>query len=251
MKNTYTRRRAAAAGAAVATMAAGFGLIAASAQTAQAWDINPASCKHVPHSHKHGVQPTETQTLCDRINAAGHAAASGPETLSYGGGIDGIGVQSGALQGLPGLLRHPVGHPEHGLPTATPTFSGDPDGGAPVAQQMFKGIGTGNELWSADLTQWCDGPNVSTGATSCPTQRQLRPLPERRRARRRLVRQRGGLPQRGDRPPAGPGGGQRGRALRQHHRGGQPRRLLRDPVPARHQPGQLPGPVLRLARLQR
>ena len=34
---------------------------------------------------------------------------------------------------------------------------------------MFKDIGTGNELWSADLTQWCDGPNVSSGATSCPS----------------------------------------------------------------------------------
>jgi serine protease len=34
---------------------------------------------------------------------------------------------------------------------------------------MFKGIGTNNELWSADLTQWCDGPNVSSGATSCPS----------------------------------------------------------------------------------
>ena len=33
---------------------------------------------------------------------------------------------------------------------------------------MFKGIGTNSELWSADLTQWCDGPDVATGATSCP-----------------------------------------------------------------------------------
>src|SRR6185437_14924964 len=42
-------------------------------------------------------------------------------------------------------------------------------GVASVAQQMFKGIGTNSELWSADLTQWCDGPNVSAGATSCPS----------------------------------------------------------------------------------
>jgi PKD repeat protein len=34
---------------------------------------------------------------------------------------------------------------------------------------MFKGIGTGGELWSAELTQWCDGPNVASGATSCPS----------------------------------------------------------------------------------
>jgi serine protease len=33
---------------------------------------------------------------------------------------------------------------------------------------MFKDIGTGGELWSADLTQWCDGNGVSSGATTCP-----------------------------------------------------------------------------------
>jgi subtilisin-like proprotein convertase family protein len=37
---------------------------------------------------------------------------------------------------------------------------------------MFKGIGTGSELWSADLTQWCDGgslPNTANAAiTTCP-----------------------------------------------------------------------------------
>ena len=45
-------------------------------------------------------------------------------------------------------------------------FSGDPSGVAPVTQEMFKGIGTGGELWSADLTQWCQG--ISSGASSCP-----------------------------------------------------------------------------------
>ena len=168
MKNTYTRRRAAAAGAAVATMAAGFGLIAASAQTAQAWDINPASCKHVPHSHKHGVQPTETQTLCDRINAAGHAAASGSETLAYGGGVDGIGVNSGHAKVYLVFYGTQWGTQSTNS-SGLATFSGDPDGAAPVVQKMFKDIGTGGETWSADLTQWCDGPNVASGATSCPT----------------------------------------------------------------------------------
>ena len=34
---------------------------------------------------------------------------------------------------------------------------------------MFKNIGKGGETWSAELTQWCDGPNVASGATSCPS----------------------------------------------------------------------------------
>jgi putative Ig domain-containing protein/carbohydrate binding protein with CBM4/9 domain len=168
MKNTYTRRRAAAAGAAVATMAAGFGLMAASAQTAQAWEINPASCAHAPHSHKHGVQPTETQTLCDRINAAGHAAATGSETLSYGGGVDGIGVNSGKNQVYLVFYGSQWGTQSTDA-NGNAAFSGDANGAASAAQKMFKDIGTGGETWSADLTQWCDGPNVASGATSCPS----------------------------------------------------------------------------------
>jgi serine protease len=169
MKNTYKRRRAAAAGAAVATLAAGFGLLAATAQTAQAWDINPASCTHAPHhQHRHGVQLTATQTLCDRINAAGTAAATGSETLSYGGGVDGIGVQSGHSKVYLVFYGTQWGSQSTGS-NGLSTFSGDPDGAAPVVQKMFKDIGTGGETWSADLTQWCDGPNVASGATSCPS----------------------------------------------------------------------------------
>ena len=36
---------------------------------------------------------------------------------------------------------------------------------------MFKGIGTGAELWQADLTQWCDGQNVSSRARAVSVQR--------------------------------------------------------------------------------
>ena len=94
--------------------------------------------------------------------------ATGPETLSYGGGIDGIGVQSGHSKVYFVFYGSQWGTQSTDS-NGNMTFSGDPDGGAPVAQQMFKGIGTGNELWSADLTQWCDGPNVASGATSCPS----------------------------------------------------------------------------------
>lgn len=30
-------------------------------------------------------------------------------------------------------------------------------------------IGTNGEPWSAEPTQWCDGPGVATGASSCPS----------------------------------------------------------------------------------
>jgi serine protease len=47
------------------------------------------------------------------------------------------------------------------------TFSKDSAGGAARLQNLFKGLGTGNELWSGAMTQYCDGSKVSKGATSC------------------------------------------------------------------------------------
>ncbi len=125
------------------------------------------------HPYRHGVIPHRDVHAKMKQWEATHAAATGTETLSYGGGT------SSSSQGNVGVMDSHVkvylvfygsqwgtqGTDSNG----NATFSGDPDGGAPVAQQMFKGIGTGSELWSADLTQWCDGPNVSAGAVSCPS----------------------------------------------------------------------------------
>jgi serine protease len=94
-------------------------------------------------------------------------AATGPKTLSYGGGVDGIGVQSGHSKVYLVFYGTQWGTQSTDA-NGNAKFSGDASGAAAAAQNMFKGIGTNNETWSADLTQWCDGPNVTTGATSCP-----------------------------------------------------------------------------------
>src|SRR6185503_4568773 len=85
-------------------------------------------------------------------------------TLSYGGGIDGIGVQSGHSKVYLVFYGNQWGTQTTDA-NGNAKFSHDSAG---VTQQMFKGIGTNGELWSADLTQWCDGPGVATNATSCP-----------------------------------------------------------------------------------
>src|SRR5690242_11537650 len=118
------------------------------------------------HPYRHGAVPT--QELNTKMKAWQHAnfAATGPKTLSYGGGVDGIGVQSGHSKVY--LVFYGT---QWGTQTTTngiSSFSGDANHAAEAAQNMFKGIGTNGELWSADLTQWCDGPGVATGATSCP-----------------------------------------------------------------------------------
>src|SRR5437588_3950816 len=47
------------------------------------------------HAYRHGAVPT--REVNSKMKAWQHAniAATGPKTLSYGGGVDGIGVQSG------------------------------------------------------------------------------------------------------------------------------------------------------------
>ncbi|MGI8667016.1 MAG: hypothetical protein ACR2N4_13445 [Jatrophihabitans sp.] len=109
--------------------------------------------------------PTVQQQSKNRAAAALAPAATGTRTLSYGGAIDGIGVQSGQSKVYLVFYGSQWG-------TATTSggitsFSGDAKGGAPVAQKFFQGIGTG-ESWSNVLQQYCDG-SVSTGATVCPS----------------------------------------------------------------------------------
>jgi hypothetical protein len=134
--------------------------------------VNPYSPAY-HHAYRHGVLPTIAQYAKMKAWAHAHpaatpAAATGPETLSYGGGIDGIGVLDGHAKVYLVFYGTQWGT-ETTDSNGNAAFSGDSDGAAAVAQQMFKGIGTGSELWSADLTQWCDGPNVAVGAVSCPS----------------------------------------------------------------------------------
>jgi serine protease len=152
------------AGSAVAAVAGGSAGSAGSAVAGNPY--SPAN----GHAYRHGVVPTVgTQAKMDAYAAAhpGVAAATGPQTLSYGGGIDGIGVQSGHSKVYFVFYGSQWGSQSTDA-NGNAKFSGDANGAAGAAQQMFKGIGTNNELWSAELTQWCDGAGVAAGATVCP-----------------------------------------------------------------------------------
>ncbi|GAA4989869.1 putative Ig domain-containing protein [Kitasatospora paranensis] len=157
-------------GALLATAAPQASAVTAAEPSQSGAVANPFSPAY-QHTYRHGVVPTIPQHAKMQAWAAGHPAlnaATGPQTLSYGGGIDGIGVQSGHSKVYLVFYGTQWGTQSTDA-NGNAKFSGDSAGAAGAAQQMFKGIGTGNELWSADLTQWCDGPNVTTGATSCPS----------------------------------------------------------------------------------
>jgi len=135
---------------------------------------NPYSPEY-QHAYRHGAVPTIGQLskmkswdAAHNTNTAASPQVTGPETLAFGGGIDGIGVTSGHAKVYTIFYGNQWGT-ESTASNGDLTFSSDSAGAASAAQNMFKGIGTGNELWSATLTQWCDGPNVASGATTCPS----------------------------------------------------------------------------------
>jgi serine protease len=128
------------------------------------------------HGYRHGAVPTrETKTNMTewfREHAHEYAASAAPTAstgiLSYGGAISGVGVLSGQSKVYAVFYGSQWGTQTTDA-NGNMKFSNDSAGAAGAVQQMFKGIGTNGELWSAELTQWCDGSGVASGATSCPS----------------------------------------------------------------------------------
>ncbi len=72
--------------------------VAATSQPAGGSSVSDPYSPAYHHAYRHGVVPTLGQNAKMKSWAAAQPTpnvATGPETLSYGGGIDGIGVQSG------------------------------------------------------------------------------------------------------------------------------------------------------------
>ena len=135
------------------------------------WTKNPYSPAY-DHPYRHGVIPTrETNEKMKAWEHAQSAAFAAPTAstgrLSYGGGVNGVGVMSGQNKVYLIFYGSQWGTQSTDA-NGNLTFSNDSFGAAAKAQMMFKGIGTGAELWQAELTQWCDGAGVASGATSCP-----------------------------------------------------------------------------------
>jgi Putative Ig domain len=114
------------------------------------------------HAYRHGVVPLRP----GRDHAGSNAAATSPSDLNFGGGIDGVGVTTGAEKVYLVFWGSQWGSQSTDSRGYT-TLSGDPSSIAPDLQAFFKGLGTGSELWSGVMTQYCEG--VTTGSQSCPS----------------------------------------------------------------------------------
>jgi PKD repeat protein len=150
--------------------------------------VNPYSPRH-QHPYRHGVVPTREAHGNMKAWAATHhpvhppveggklqgpeasnaatTAATGAGTLSFSGGIDGVGVTSGT----PKVYLVFWGS-QWGTPSTDGNgylhLSGDARGAAPYMQAWLQGLGTAGETWSGVMTQYCDGPQVASGAVACP-----------------------------------------------------------------------------------
>ncbi len=128
--------------------------------------LNPYSPAY-HHSYRQGVVPTIGTLRAMRAwQRRRNAAAASANDLSYGGGVDGIGVTTGQEKVY--LVFYGSQWGSHGTDgNGNVTLSGDPAGAAPYLQQLLKGLGTGGELWSGVMTQYCQ--DVAAGSTSCPS----------------------------------------------------------------------------------
>jgi len=161
--NVRTKALATLAGA-TAVAVAGISVSALTAPASAVSSANPYAPDY-QHSYRHGVIPN-LQTKAKMSAWASHNGsrkATGTRTLSYGGGVDGIGVTTGHSKVY--LVFYGTQWGTATTSSGITSFSGDPKGGAPVAQKFFKGIGTGGETWSNVLQQYCQG--VAYGTTNC------------------------------------------------------------------------------------
>jgi serine protease len=165
-KQTSPRRKASTLVA--SAIALGVGCLTSACALAGDGSDNPYSPAY-GHSYRHGVVPTREAWEHMKEYAGQHAipgGQAGTKTLTYGGGVDGIGVTSGTPKTY--LVVYGSQWGTQGTDSSgNMTLSNDTHGVIPYLQRLFKGIGTNGELWSGVMTQYCDGA-VSAGATSCP-----------------------------------------------------------------------------------
>jgi hypothetical protein len=118
------------------------------------------------HPYRHGAVPTrEALTKINEYDAQHVAPLASAANLRYGGGVDGIGVTTGKPKVYLVFWGSSWGTSSTDA-NGNLTFTGDSFAGAPKLQQMFKGLGTGGELWSGVMTQFCEG--VAAGSQTCP-----------------------------------------------------------------------------------
>jgi serine protease len=132
--------------------------LVASARTALS-----ASTVSTRRVNTHRAYPTVegAQAAARASTSATMAGATQPQ-LTYGGGVDGIGVTTGAPKVYAVFWGSQWGAAN---PAGSANFAGDPKGAAARVLALLSGVGTNSEEWSGVMTQYCEG--IATGADFC------------------------------------------------------------------------------------
>ena len=144
-------------------------------------------CAPLASAHRPRVTPGEAQGHPYRqgvVPLRGHqvgntSTASTSNDLSYGGGISGVGVVTGAPQVYVVFWGSQWGTPSYNSGGTVSSLTGDGHGMAPYLERFIEGLGTGSDTnlsgastWSGVTTQYCQSSNsvtVATGTTTCPS----------------------------------------------------------------------------------
>ena len=158
MVTSATRRRKGVIAAVLAgALTIGVSGLPANAATAR---VDPATNRHGHKVEHPTVEGAHNRSPKPAVGAAGSGQ------LTYHGGVDGIGVTSGPPQVY--LIFWGAGWGTAGVNgSGETTLTGDSRGVAPLLQKFFKGLGTGGELWSGVMSQYCEG--VAVGTVTCPS----------------------------------------------------------------------------------
>ncbi len=132
--------------------------VCASAASAHSPSLPSPAAAAQGHPYRHGVVPF-------RGHNSSFATTASANDLNFGGGLQGVGVTTGAPRVYLVFWGSQWG--TQGTNSAgNVTLSGDPKGMAPDVEAFFKGLGTGSETWSGVMTQYCEG--VTAGTQTCP-----------------------------------------------------------------------------------
>jgi len=123
----------------------------------------PAHARTVSHSYRYAMMPTRSYFVTHRAQFA--LPRKGAKNVKFGGGVDGVGVTTGAPKVYVVFWGSQWGT-ESVSASGYDTFAGDPDGLAPDLEAFFAGLGSANDTWSGVVTEYCQ--RVATGATTCP-----------------------------------------------------------------------------------
>jgi serine protease len=97
--------------------------------------------------------------------AASSKRSAGIGNLAYQGGLNGVGVVTGAPRVYLVFWGSQWGS-QATNGQGDVTLSNDRVSMAPELQQFMKGLGTGGETWSGVMTQYCEG--IAAGSQTCP-----------------------------------------------------------------------------------